>query len=32
MHQSIEIKQNYACENCIILDVIIKHKIEIFEC
>ena len=33
MHQNImtEIK-TYACKNRIILDVVIKHSIKIFEC
>ena len=33
MHQSIMTKiKNYACEDWIVLDVIIKHSIKIFEC
>ena len=33
VHQSIMAKiKNYACENCIVLYVIIKHSIKIFEC
>ena len=33
MHQSIMTKiKNYACEDCIVLDVIIKHSIKIVEC
>ena len=33
MHQSIMTKlRNYACEDCIVLDVIIKYSIKIFEC
>ena len=33
MHQSIMSKrENYACEDWIVLDVIIKHSINIFEC
>ena len=33
IHQSIMTKiKNYACEDWIVLDVIIKHSIEIFEC
>ena len=33
MHQSIMTKiRNYACKNWIVLDVIIKHSIKIFEC
>ena len=32
MHQSIITKtKNYACEDCIVLDAIIKHSIKIFE-
>ena len=32
MHQSIIKKiKNYICRNCIVLDVIIKHSIKIFE-
>ena len=33
IHQSIMTKiKNYACEDCIVLDAIIKHSIKIFEC
>ena len=33
VHQSIMTKiKNYAPEDCIILDAIIKHSIKIFEC
>ena len=33
MHQSIMTKiKNYACEDWIVLDIIIKHSIKIFEC
>ena len=33
MHQSIMTKiKNYACKDWIVLDVIIKHSIKIFEC
>ena len=33
MHQSIMTKiKNYACKDWILLDVIIKHSIKIFEC
>ena len=33
MHQSIIIKiKNYACQDWIVLDAIIKHSIKIFEC
>ena len=33
MHQSIMIKiKNHASKDCVILDVIIKHNINIFEC
>ena len=33
MHQSILTKiENYASEDCIVFDVIIKHNIKIFEC
>ena len=33
MHQSIMTKiKNYACEDCIVLDVNIKHSNKIFEC
>ena len=33
MHQSIMTKiKNYASEDCIVLDVIVKHSIKIFEC
>ena len=33
MHQSIIIKiKNYACDDWIVLDAIIKHSIKIFEC
>ena len=33
MHQSIITKiKNYACEDYIVLDSILKHSIEIFEC
>ena len=33
MHQSIIKKiKNYACEDYIVLDTIIKHSIKIFEC
>ena len=33
MHQNIMTKiKNYASKNCIVLDVIIKHSIKIFEC
>ena len=33
MHQSIMTKiKSYACEDCIVLDVIIKHSVKIFEC
>ena len=33
MHQSIITKiKNYACEDWIVLDAIIKHSIKIFEC
>ena len=33
MHQSIMSKiKNHACEDWIVLDVIIKHSIKIFEC
>ena len=33
MHQSIMTKiKNYACKDWIVLDVIIKHSIRIFEC
>ena len=33
MHQSIMTKiKNYASEDCIVLDVIIKHSMNIFEC
>ena len=33
IHQSIMTKiKNYACEDWIVLDVIIKHSIEIFQC
>ena len=33
MHQSIITRiKNYACENWIVLDAIIKHSIKIFEC
>ena len=33
MHQSIMTKiKNYASEDCIFLDVIIKHSSKIFEC
>ena len=33
MHQSIMTKiKNYACEDWIVLDVIINHSITIFEC
>ena len=33
MHQRIMKKiKNYACENWIVLDVIIKHSIKIFDC
>ena len=33
MHQSIMTKiKNYACKDWIVLDVIIKHGIKIFEC
>ena len=32
MHQSIITKIKYACEDWIVLDVIIKHSIKIFEC
>ena len=32
-HQSIMRKiKNYACKDWIVLDVIIKHSIQIFEC
>ena len=32
MHQSIIKKiKNYICRDCIVLDVIIKHSIKIFE-
>ena len=33
MHQSIMTKiKNYTCDNWIVLDVIVKHSIKIFEC
>ena len=33
MHQSIMTKiKNYASEDCIVLDVIVKHSIKISEC
>ena len=33
MHQSIMTKiKNYACEDWIVLDIVIKHSIKIFEC
>ena len=33
MHQNIMTKlKNYASEDCIVLDAIIKHSIKIFEC
>ena len=33
IHQSIMTKiENYACEDCIVLDAIIKHSIKIFKC
>ena len=33
MHQSIVTKiKNYACKDWIVLDLIIKHSIKIFEC
>ena len=33
MHQSIMTKvKNYACKDWIVLDLIIKHSIKIFEC
>ena len=33
MHQSILTKmKNYACEDCIVLDAIIKYSIKNFEC
>ena len=33
MHQSIMAKiKNYACEDWIVLDVIIKHSFKMFEC
>ena len=33
MHQSIMTKiKKYASEDCIALDVIIKHSIKVFEC
>ena len=33
IHQSIMTKiKNYACKDWIVLDVIIKHSIKIFEC
>ena len=32
MHQSIMRKKNCANEDCIVLDVSIKHSIKIFEC
>ena len=32
MHQSIMIKKSYTCKDWIVLDVIIKHSIKIFEC
>ena len=33
MHQNVMTKiKNYACEDWIVLDVIIKHSIKIFDC